>query len=225
MHVIIGGCGRVGAELADKLSDEGHDVVILDVHESSFDRIGGAFNGETLTGDITDKDVLQRADIERADALIAVTDLDNANLMAVQIARALFGVERTVARLFNPQREESYRKMGVHYVSGTRMVSKAILNEIRAGIFPQHVAFEDGDVEIVEMAVSRDGHGVTIAELESVGGVRVAAFQRGIRVRIPKLDDRLQMGDLVVAALRRGAHRQVRRFVSNPISAAVDEAD
>jgi trk system potassium uptake protein len=223
MHVIIGGCGRVGAELADKLSDEGHDVVVLDLHEESFDRIGGAFNGETLTGDITDKDILVRADIERADALIAVTNLDNANLMAVQIARALFGVERTVARLFNPEREESYRKMGVHYVSGTRLVAKSILNEIRAGVFPQHVAFTEGDVEVVEMEVTRDGHGVTIAEFEQSGGVRVAALQRGIRVRIPKPDDRLQMGDLLVSSLRRGAHRHVRRFVTNPIPTPTDQ--
>jgi trk system potassium uptake protein len=217
MHVIIGGCGRVGAELADRLSDEGHDVVVVDLRESAFNRIGGAFNGETVTGDITDKDALIRAGIERAAALIACTDLDNANLMAVQIASELFGVPRTVARLFNPEREDSYRKMGVHYVSGTRLVAKALANEIRAGVFPLHVAFTDGDVEVVEMKVTRDGHGVTVAELESVGNVRVAAVQRGLRVRIPRLDDRLQQHDLVVAAIRRGAHKRLGTYVGNPI--------
>ena len=218
MHVIIGGCGRVGAELADQLSDEGHDVVVLDTDEDAFDRIGSAFNGETLVGDITDKDALTRAGIERAHGLVAVTELDNANLMAVQIGRELFGVSRTVARLFNPQREGSYRKMGVHYVSGTRLVAKAILNELHAGTFPQHVAFDEGDVEVVEMKVSRDGHGVTIAELERRGDVRVGAVQRGARVRIPKLDDRLQQDDLVVAAIRRGAYRHLRDVVTDPIA-------
>lgn len=221
MHVIIGGCGRVGAEVADQLSGEEHDVVVLDVNENAFDRIGGAFDGETLVGDITDKDALQRAGIERADGLVAVTDLDNANLMSVEIAKTLFSVPRTVARLFNPQREASYRKMGVHYVSGTRLVAKSILNELHAGTFPLHVAFEAADVEVVEMRVTRGGHGVTIAEFENAGGVRVAALQRGVRTRVPRADDRLQDGDLVVAALAKGAARHIRNFVSHPFMDSV----
>jgi trk system potassium uptake protein len=221
MHIIIGGCGRVGAELADQLSTAEHDVVVVDASEQAFDRLGGAFNGETLVGDITDKDLLVRAGIERADGLVAVTDLDNANLMAVEIAKELFGVRRTVARLFNPQREESYRKMGVHYVSGTLLVAKSILNELHAGTFPLHVSFSDSDVEVVEMRVTRGGHGVTIAELERYGGVRVAAIRRGIRVRIPRADDRLQQGDLVVGAIGKGAHRHLREYVAHPFLGAV----
>jgi trk system potassium uptake protein len=216
MHIIIGGCGRVGAELADSLSTDEHDIVVIDASEHAFDRLGGAFNGDTLVGDITDKDILTRAGVERAHGLVAVTDLDNANLMAVEIAKELFGVRHTVARLFNPQREASYQKMGVHYVSGTRLVAKAILNELHAGTFPLHVAFTDSDVEVVEMQVSRGGHGVTIAELETSGAVRVSAFRRGIRVRIPRPDDRLQDGDLLVAAIGRGAAKALRDYVVHP---------
>jgi trk system potassium uptake protein len=221
MHIIIGGCGRVGAEVADRLSSGEHDVVVIDGTERAFDRLGGGFNGETLVGDITDKDALMRAGIERADGLVAVTDLDNANLMAVEIAKELFGVPRTVARLFNPQREESYRKIGIHYVSGTRLVAKAILNELHAGTYPLHVAFPDGDVEVVEMLVSRGGHGVTVAELEDAAVVRVAAFRRGVRVRIPRPDDRLQQGDLLVASVGKGSVKRLRDYVSHPF---LDEA-
>lgn len=217
MHVIIGGCGRVGADLADRLSDDGHDVVVLDVSETAFDRIGSAFNGETVTADITDKDAMIQAGIEHADALVAVTDLDNANLMSVEIAKELFGVRKTVARLFNPQREESYRKIGVHYVSGTRLVAKAIMNELQAGTFPLHVGFE-GDVEVVEMRVHDGGHGVSVADLEAIGRVRVAAVERGARARIPSSDERLQTGDLVVAAVGRGAHKKLRRLVAHPFA-------
>lgn len=216
MHIIIGGCGRVGAELADRLSSGEHDVVVIDASEDAFDRIGGAFNGETVVGDITDKDILLRAGIERAYGLVAVTDLDNANLMAVEIAKEIFGVQHTVARLFNPQREQSYRKMGIHYVSGTRLVAKSILNELHAGTFPLHVTFDDADVEIVEMRVTRAGHGVTIAELESLGNVRIAALRRGVRVRVPRADDRMQEGDLIVGALAKGGYRKVRSLVSHP---------
>ena len=217
MHVIIGGCGRVGADLADRLSDDGHDVVVLDVSETAFDRIGSAFNGETVAADITDKDAMIQAGIEHADALVAVTDLDNANLMSVEIAKELFGVRKTVARLFNPQREDSYRKIGVHYVSGTRLVAKAIMNELQAGTFPLHVGFE-GDIEVVEMRVHAGGHGVTVADLEAIGRVRVAAIERGARARIPSSEERLQTGDLVVAAVGRGAHKKLRRLVAHPFA-------
>ena len=217
MHIIIGGCGRVGAELADRLSDDGHDVVVLDVSEPAFNRLGSTFNGETVTADITDKDALIKAGVEHADALIAVTDLDNANLMSVEIAKELFDVRKTVARLFNPQREESYRKIGVHYVSGTRLVAKAIMNELQAGTFPLHVGFE-GEIEVVEMRVHEGGHGATVAELEATGRLRVAAVQRGDRVRIPSSDDRLQDDDLVVAAVGRGTHKKLRAFVEHPFA-------
>lgn len=220
MHVIIGGCGRVGAELAQRLSDGGHDVVVLDLGEGAFDRIGGTFNGETLAGDITDKDMLVRAGVEQANALIAVTNFDNANLMSVEIAKELFGVKKTVARLFNPEREDSYRKMGVHYVSGTRLVAKAILNELQSGTFPLHIGF-DADVEIVEMRVRERAQGSSLADVEAIEGVRIAAIHRGTRVRVPRPDEELQSGDLLVGAVARGAHRKLRSFVEHPFAEGI----
>ncbi|MGH3666585.1 MAG: potassium channel family protein [Egibacteraceae bacterium] len=221
MHVIIGGCGRVGAELAGRLSEEGHDVVVIDPEAGAFERLGSAFNGKAVVADITDRKDLLEAGIEQADALVAVTPQDNANLMAVQIAQELFGVPRTVARLFNPEREQSYRKMGVHYVSGTRLVAKAILNEIRVGAFPLHVSFDSGEVEVVEMSVTLEGHGITVGELERNGDVRVAAIQRGHRVKLPKPTETVLADDIVVAAVSRGAHRWLRGLMCGP---AAEEA-
>lgn len=220
MHAIIGGCGRVGAQLAERLSSEGHDVVVVDDKAAAFERLSTGFNGDTLQGDCTDRPTLVRAGIHRAQALVAVTSHDNVNLMAVQIAQILFDVPRTVARLFNPAREESYRKMGVHYVSGTRLVSKAILNEIREDTFPLHVSFEDVDANVVEMAVDREGHGYSIVELEAEGDVRVAAVRRGEKVRIPKPNDTVLRGDIVVAAVTGKASRRLRRLMANPLDVA-----
>ena len=217
MHIIIGGCGRVGAELAEQLSREDHDVVILDRLLTAFDRIGGGFNGESLTGDITDKDALVRAGIERADGLAAVTNLDNANLMAVQIAKELFDVKYTVARLFNPQREDSYQKMGVHYVSGTRLVSKAIMNELHTDSYPQHVSFGDADVQIIEVVMNVGPEGLTVAELEDRGEIRVAAIRRKEHVEVARAADRLRTGDLVVAAVRDNARRKLRNLCWHPV--------
>ena len=213
MHLIIGGCGRVGAELADRMSDEGHDVVVVDVDERSFGRLGTAFNGETMVGDVTGKDLLLRAGVEHAEALAGVTPSDNVNLMAVEIATALFGVPHTVARLYSPQREASYRKMGVRYVSETSMIVAAVRNELRPGAFAQHVPAADEAIEVVDIPVGRAGHGVTVAELERDGGARVAMIRAGARARIPRPDDRLHEGDVVVAGLHRSAHRRVRELV------------
>jgi trk system potassium uptake protein TrkA len=217
VHVIIGGCGRVGAQLADELSREEHDVVIIDTDPRSFDRIGSAFNGETLIGSIINKDTLERADIAQADALAAVTDLDNANLMAVQIARELFEVPITIARLFNPQREDSYRKMGVSYVSGTRLVARAIIRELRVDVLPPHIGFDDGEVDIVELVLTEEGHGLTVSELQTRGELRVAAIERDGRARIPGGRDRLLHNDLIVAAIREGRlGRKARGLVVSP---------
>ena len=219
MHAIIGGCGRVGAQLAERLSSEGTEVVIIDANAGAFGRLGPMFSGDTSVGDITDPDILRKAGIERCQAFAAITSQDNANLMAVQIARELFDVPRTVARLFNPGREESYQKMGVHYVSGTRLVAKAILNELRPESFPQHVSLGDADIDIVEMAVAREGHGITVAELERDGKVRVAAIRRGARVRLPVINEPLLRGDVVIAAATHGAQKELRGVMTHPLAA------
>jgi trk system potassium uptake protein len=213
MHIIVGGCGRVGADLAVRLSDEGHDVVVIDSSADAFSRIGTTFNGESITGDITDKAVLTQGGIEHADALAAVTPSDNANLMAVQIATELYDVPHTVARLFNPQREVSYRKMGVRYVSETSMVVASIRNDIQPDAFPVHLAPSDDSITVIEVVVTAAGRGVSIAEVEESGDCRVAKIRRGIKSRIPKLDDRLLEGDLVVCAVKRTGQRHLRELL------------
>lgn len=222
MHIIIGGCGRVGVQLAERMSEEGHDVVVVDAKDDAFHRLGVGYHGDTVVGDVTSQTTLRAANADRADVFAAVTPEDNANLMAVEIAREIFGVPRTVARLFNPEREESYRKMGVHYVSETRLIAKALLNEVHVQEFPEHIAFEDvvNDVVVVDMAVDRGGHGLSIVELEREGNVRVAAIRRGRRVRLPKPNDTVLLGDVVVAAIQGDAKEALRRVMCDPVDAA-----
>ncbi|MDP9023705.1 MAG: TrkA family potassium uptake protein [Actinomycetota bacterium] len=213
MHVIVGGCGRLGAEIATRLSSEGEDVIVIDVQATAFDRLGTTFNGETVVGSVTDRDTLERAEIGHADGLLAVTRFDNANLMAVEIGVHIYGVRRAVARLFNPEREASYRKLGVRYVSATGLLAKQFLNEFREATFRQHLAFDDPDVEVVEMTLAQAANGLTVDRFEISGKLRVSAVQRGERVFIPGPTDRLERDDLVVAAARRGVHARVRHLV------------
>ncbi len=215
MHIIVGGCGRLGAEIAARFSGLGDDVVVVDVDELAFDRLGTAFNGETVVGSITDRDVLEQAGIERADGLLAVTRFDNTNLMAVEIATFLYGVNRSVARLFNPERESSYQKLGVRYVSATGLLAKEFMNEYRAGTFRLHVAFEYGEIEIVEMRLSEAADGIAVSDLEVKGKLRVAAVERAGRVFIPSTGDRLEAGDLVVASAKEGVRRRIADLVAD----------
>lgn len=219
MHIIIGGCGRLGAEIADQLSaDPETDVVIVDVNTLAFDRLGSAFNGETVVGDCTDRDVLEQAGVAGADGVIAVTRSDNANLMTVEIATHLYAVPRTIARLFNPDREAVYRKLGVRYVSSTGTMAKLFLNEFRDESYPLHVHFTDSDAAIVELEIDTAGHGTTVEELQLDGLLRVAAVRRGSRVFLPDDSDRLERDDVVTAAMKPGAHRSVAGLVREPFA-------
>jgi len=217
VHIIIGGCGRLGAELAGQLSsDADTDVIVIDQNPLAFDQLGSAFNGESLTGDCTDRDVLEQAGIARADGLIAVTRSDNANLMTVEIATHLYDVPRTIARLLDPDREVVYRKLGVRYVSSTNTIAKLFLNEFREESFPLHVEFLDSDVHMVDLEVDTGGHGLTVEEFEQDGLLRVAAIRRGARVFIPDRTDRLERDDVATAAMKPTAYRRVSELVREP---------
>ncbi|MEX2487040.1 MAG: TrkA family potassium uptake protein [Nitriliruptoraceae bacterium] len=219
MHIIIGGCGRLGAEIAEQLSNDADtDVVIIDTDPLAFDRLGSGFNGETLVGDCTDRDVLEQAGIQRADGLIAVTRLDNANLMTVEIATHLYDVPRTIARLFNPEREDVYRKLGVRYVSSTNLIAKLFLNEFREDSYPLHVNFTDADAAIVDLEVDTGGHGMTVDEFEQDALLRIAAVRRGARVFIPDPQDRLERDDVVTAAMKPAAGKHLQDLVREPFS-------
>jgi len=112
-YTIIIGCGRLGANLANTLSDSGEDVLIIDKNKEAFRKLSPAFGGLTLNGDATDLDVLQEAQISTATAVIAVTNNDNANILVAQISREIFHIERVIARLYDPEREYVYREFGI----------------------------------------------------------------------------------------------------------------
>lgn len=214
MRIVIAGCGRVGSDLALTLSEEGHDVSVIDNRPGVFDRLGSTFNGTTHEGLGYDVRVLREAGIEFADAFVAATDSDNANAMAVQVAKRVFGVPKTIARLDDPAREDAYRALDVQFVPGAKLTSKVIHEQIVREEFSYHVTFSGGDVEIVEMVIGPEGAGLPVAGLEVRDDLRVAAVHRGHRTLIPDDDFALAPGDLVVAAARSGARKKIRRYLA-----------
>ena len=122
MNVVIVGCGRVGAFLAGHLDRDGHQVTIVDLERVSFTHLPRGFRGTTLLGNGTDMDILRQAGIEKADALITLTQGDNRNLMAAQIAKHIFGVKQVIAKVNDPVRAHTYRAQGIGTFSRTSIL-------------------------------------------------------------------------------------------------------
>ncbi len=119
MKIIILGCGRVGATLAQMMDQAGHKVTVIDYSNDSFHRLDQHFTGKTVIGDGIDEDVLKRAEIEQADVFVAVTNGDNRNIMASQIAKHIFHVRKVLCRIYDPTRTEIYRGLGLDVICPT----------------------------------------------------------------------------------------------------------
>lgn len=130
MKVLIVGCGRVGGLLAGRLSATGNDVSVVDADSRSFRRLPERFPGRVVLGTGIDEDVLRTAGIDRAHVFVAVTDDDNTNIMAAQIARKVFGIERVVLRIYDQARADVYRQLGLTVICPTTTTAGLIEDEV-----------------------------------------------------------------------------------------------
>jgi trk system potassium uptake protein TrkA len=211
MNVLVVGCGRVGSQLATMLSVEGHNVTVIDRLEESFKTLGSSFNGVTVTGVGFDEELLEQAGIRDADAFAAVTNSDNANLMAAEVARKLFDVKHVVARLYNPQRERTYQQLDLDYVCGTTLVAESLLEKIHAG--HGHHLSALGDIEIVEFKTGNAVADKSVADIEIDHQFRVCVVSRGRTTFVPQPGTLLQPGDLILAAVKEEAYPKVERYM------------
>ena len=132
MKVVIMGCGRVGAQLAGLLDADGHDITILDVDAYSFRRLAPTFGGTALIGNGVDEAALKRAGIEEADVFVALTQGDNRNVMAAQIAKHIFDVPRVICRIYDPLRQELYDTLGIEAFSPTTIFAQLVKEKIES---------------------------------------------------------------------------------------------
>lgn len=125
-YTVIIGCGRLGANLANTLSNEGENVLIMDENRHAFRRLAPNFGGLSVVGNGTDFDALKDAQIHRATAVIAVTNDDNTNITIAQIARDMFHVDRVIARLYDPECETVYQEFGIDTICPSTLSAKEI---------------------------------------------------------------------------------------------------
>lgn len=126
MNILVVGCGKVGSRLATSLSQEGHDVSIVDRREENFELLGEDFRGYTTAGVPIDQDILRNAGIENCDALAAVSQDDNVNIMVSQLAREVFHIPHVLARIYDTKREGVFSHFGLHTVCPTNLTVEAV---------------------------------------------------------------------------------------------------
>ncbi|MFT3899959.1 MAG: TrkA family potassium uptake protein [Gordonia sp. (in: high G+C Gram-positive bacteria)] len=201
MRVVIMGCGRVGASLADAMQRRGHEVSVIDRNAQAFSRLGPDFTGTTIVGVGFDRDVLTRAGITEADAFAAVSSGDNSNIVAARVARETFGIERVVARIYDARRAEVYARLGIPTVATVPWTTERFVAELDDDI--DAVAWRDpsGSVDIIQIDIDESWIGTSIARFSEETGCHVVFLNRVGRPILPDPRTALQDDDLVYVAV------------------------
>ena len=195
MHVVIVGCGRVGSTLAVGLVAGGHTVAVIDRKPESFTRLGEKFGGTTVAGIGFDRDVLLEAGIEKAQAVAAVTNGDNSNILIARVAREKFGIEKVVARIYDPKRAEIYERLGISTVATVKWTSERILRRILPDLPAVEWTDPSSNVVLVEREFPNSLVGKRAIDLD-LPGVRLSVIRRLGVALIPDSQTLVQQSDL-----------------------------
>lgn len=209
MHIIIVGCGRVGSQLAKLLSNEGHDVVVIDKNRDSFERLGSNFNGLTLVGNGFDLNLLKQAGIEKADAFCAVTNGDNTNLICAQVAKRIFKVPKAIARIYDPQRAHIYAALGLDIISGTILFASMLRDKIIESRFSSYL-IETKELGVIEIEVKNNLVGKTIKDINIPGEFLVVAIRKLEGVKLAQPQTVLQAKDILMAAVKVDSLKKIK---------------
>lgn len=210
MYIIIVGCGRVGSSLANLLQAEGHDVVIIDEDQESFNRLGPNFNGVTLTGNAFDIDLLKEAGADKANAFCVVTNGDNTNIMAAQVAKKIFKVPKVIARVYDPKRAHIYKKLGLDIISGTTLLAAMIRDKIVESHFTSYL-IETGELGVIEIAANEIMIGRKIADLNITDEFMIVTLIRKKTTLIPRPDTKLEKNDILMAVVKTESLPKVKK--------------
>ncbi|HEV8056524.1 MAG TPA: TrkA family potassium uptake protein [Nocardioidaceae bacterium] len=191
------GCGRVGSSLARNLERRGHTVAIIDQNPDAFRRLGPTYSGRKVTGTGFDRGVLDEAGIENADAFAAVSSGDNSNIISARVARETFGVDKVVARIYDPGRAEIYQRLGIPTVATVRWTADQMLRRLLPEGSEPDYRDPSGTVRMAEVHLHRSWVGRSVAELEAALRTRVAYVTRLGEALIPTHDTLIQEADLV----------------------------
>ena len=199
------GCGRVGILLTQELARAGHDVSVIDKNASAFDRLPPDFQAKTFVGLGFDRNVLEDAGIEEADAFLAVSSGDNSNIVSARVAREHYRVPMVIARIYDPYRADIYERLNIPTVSTTRWGVKQMILMLTHPREEIRESLAAGDLFRMRLAVPPHLVGKPVSELEAEGKVRVAGVDRGGSGFIPVPSSTFQDGDTVHMVVHKDA--------------------
>ncbi len=215
MYIVMVGCGRVGAELARLLSLGGNDVVVIDQNESAFARLGEAFNGITIKGNGVSTKILQDAGIERTDVFCSLTNSDNINIMASQVARGIFKVPRVIARVYDPRKAAIYKTLGLDILSETTLFASMIRDKIADKMLSSYL-IESGHMGVLEIPVDETNEkifGKTVADINIPGELVVTAIRHGNSPPIiPEPTATFKKSDILVAVIKMKSLPRIKKL-------------
>lgn len=201
MKILVIGCGRVGAGLAQALERRGHALTVVDVDAAAFARLGPLFKGRQITGFALDRAILQSANIELVDGLAAVTGSDEINVVVSRLARNVFHVPRVVARVYDPRKADIYRRLGVHTISPIGWGVNRLTDSLAFPELDVPFSLGSGEVELVEAEVHPLLVGRTVLEVTIPGQVHIVAIKRAGRYQLPAPATALQPDDVLCVAV------------------------
>jgi len=213
MQIVIMGCGRVGAQLANLLSVDGHKVSIIDQDPKAFKRLGKSFKGEKIMGFGYDKGVLEKAGIEHADAFASVTQGDNRNIVGALVAKREYQVPIVVARIYDPIRASVYNRLGITTISPTRWGANKIKELICYSNISTQLSLGNGEVELIEIEVSPSLAGHKSEKINVPGEIMVVSITRLGRAFVPVVGTVMTDGDLLLVAVASSAIPQFKRIL------------
>lgn len=213
MHVVIGGCGRVGAYLSNMLTYEGHSIAVIDKDPLAFENLKESFSGLRVVGYVFDRDALEEAGIMHADAYLAVTSGDNSNIVSARVAKEHYKVPKVFARIYDPRRAEIYRNFGIPTISSVAWASTRLLDLVSHPELHSEYQFGNGEVELIEVAIPPVLAGRTVKELEVPGEVKVVSIVRGHRAFMPLSGTLMEEDDRVYIAVVRTSMGKLERLL------------
>ena len=198
MHVVVIGCGRVGSELAGALELADHTVAIVDKNAYAFRRLPSTFGGRTVVGFGFDRDHLDAAGINEASAFASVTSGDNSNILCARIARETYGIERVVARIYDPRRALIYQRLGIPTVATVAWTTDQVLRRLLPAETRHDWVDATGKVGLVERPIPVKAVGRKLSKLNVPGRFWLTAVTRFGKAQIVTSDLVGQEGDVLV---------------------------
>jgi trk system potassium uptake protein TrkA len=216
MKIIVVGCGRVGAELAYRLFQRGHQVTVIDQESAAFKNLPTDFRGRMVRGQVLNQDVLRRAGVKQADGLAAVTNSDSLNAVVARVAQAVYGLSNVVVRNYDPHWRPLHEAIGLQVVSSTSWGAQRIEQLLYQAEVRAVFSAGNGEVEIYEYTVPPTWQGHKLQDLLPEGQCLAVALARAGKAALPAAGARLQAGDVLLLSATLEGIEAFRRRLAQP---------